>query len=100
MTETCPPKSTRDVSDPAAELKPLIEKAAALLPRKGPITAFVFLNTLQALENLPFDEGVQKGAQLFGCEPYLTEDNYRNNLEHDRIYLNDLALALRRDLKD
>ena len=64
------------------------------------LTAFVFLNTLQALENVPFDEGVQKGAELFGCEPYLTEDNYRDKLAHDRIYLDDLALALRRDLKD
>jgi len=92
--------STSNPTASAAELKLLIERAAALLPSQGPITAFVFLNTLQALEDLPFDEGVQKGARLFGCEPYLTEDNYRDKLAHDRIELEDLALALRRDLKD
>ena len=84
----------------AAELKTAIERAGALLPSQGPITAFVFLNTLQALEDLPFDEGVQKGAKLFGCQPYLTEDNYRDKLAQDRIYLDDLALALKRDLKE
>ena len=90
----------RVISDAAAEVKRLVERAAALLPSQGPITAFVFLNTLQALEDLPFDEGVQKGARLFGCQPYLTEDVYREKLAQDRIHLDDLALALQRDLKD
>ena len=100
INQTDIPTSTG--SDPvvAAELKRLIEKAASLLPSQGPITAFVFLNTLQALEDLPFDEGVQKGARLFGCQPYLTEDNYRDKLAQDRIYLSDLELALKRDLKE
>ena len=87
-------------SDTQIELRSVIEKAASLLPSQGPITAFVFLNTLQALEDLPFDEGVQKGARLFGCQPYLTEDTYREKLAQDRIHLDDLALALRRDLKE
>src|SRR5205823_4201364 len=69
------------------------------LPSQGPITAFVFLNTLQGLEHIPFDEGVQMGARLFGCQPYLSEDTYRDKMAHDRIRLSDLALALRRDLK-
>ncbi len=88
------------IAEAAAELQVHIERAGALLPSQGPITAFVFLNTLQALENIPFDEGVQKGAQLFGCQPYLTEDTYREKLAQDRIRLNDLAIALRRDLKE
>ena len=87
-------------SETADYLKRCVEQAAALLPSQGPITAFVFLNTLQALENIPFDEGVQNGAKLFGCEPYLREDIYREKLAQDRIRLDDLALALRRDLKD
>ncbi len=90
----------RTDADTAAELKRLVERAAALLPSQGPITAFVFLNTLQALEDTPFDEGVQRGAQLFGCQPYLTEDIFRDKLAQDRIHLDDLALALRRDLKE
>jgi uncharacterized protein YbcC (UPF0753/DUF2309 family) len=93
------PPAGGNTLDAATELKRLIERAAALLPSQGPITAFVFLNTLQALEDMPFDEGVQKGARLFGCQPYLTEDTYRDKLAQDRIHLDDLALALRRDLK-
>ena len=100
ITPTVSPNSTGSVSEAADDLKRLIEKAATLLPAQGPITAFVFLNTLQALEDLPFDEGVQKGARLFGCQPYLTEDIYREKLAQDRIHLDDLALALRRDLKE
>ena len=61
----------------------------------GPITAFGFLNTLQALEHLPFDEGMQKGAQLYGCHPYLTEDRYREKLVRGRILLEDLSAVLR-----
>lgn len=87
-------------SETTTRLLRSIEQAAALLPSQGPITAFVFLNTLQALETLPFDEGVQKGARLFGCEPYLREQVYREKLIQDRIHLADLALSLRRDLKD
>ncbi|MES2790548.1 MAG: DUF2309 domain-containing protein [Planctomycetota bacterium] len=89
-----------NVSDSASEIEFLIERAAALLPAQGPIGAFVFLNTLQALENLPFDEGIQKGAKLFDCEPYLEEEVYRGELARDRIHLDDLALAVRRDLKE
>lgn len=82
------------------EISQLIEKAAALLPQQGPISAFVFLNTLQALETLPFDQGVQTGAQLFGCEPYLAEESYRSELARDRINLDDLTSVLQQDLKD
>ena len=100
ITQTGSPAPGTNRSEFTAELKHLIEQTGALLPSQGPITAFVFLNTLQALEDLTFDEGVQKGARLFGCQPYLTEDTYREKLAQDRIHLDDLALALRRDLKD
>ncbi len=45
-----------------ARLEHAINAAAALLPLPGPITAFAFLNTLQSLEHLPFDEGLRQGA--------------------------------------
>ena len=96
---TDPQAMASNVSVPAVEVSHLVEKCAALLPSQGPITAFVFLNTLQALENVPFDQGVQKGARLFGCQPYLMEDVYREKLAQDRILLSDLELALKRDLK-
>ena len=81
-------------------LKCSIEKSAALLPIHGPITAFVFLNTLQALEDLPFEQGLLLGANLFGVQPYLSEDRYREKLGRGRIRLEDLSIVLRRDLAE
>ncbi|MBC8113066.1 MAG: DUF2309 family protein, partial [Candidatus Saccharimonas sp.] len=81
-------------------LKTTIERAAELLPSQGPITAFVFLNTLQALEDLPFEEGLLKGANLFGVQPYLTEDRYREKMARGRIRPEDLSIVLRRDLAE
>lgn len=75
-----------------------IQKAALLLPAQGPITAFAFLNTLQALESMPFEEGLIKGGELFGCEPFLAEDRYREKMARGRIRPEDLAECLRRDL--
>ncbi|WP_373650030.1 DUF2309 domain-containing protein [Schlesneria sp. DSM 10557] len=100
LEQTASPIDSDNASAKATELKSVIQRAASLLPAQGPITAFVFFNTLQALEDLPFDEGVQKGARLFGCQPYLSEDTYREKLTQDRIHLDDLALALKRDLKE
>lgn len=77
--------------------KHLVE-AARLLPAQGPITAFVFLNSLQALEDLPFDQGLERGRELFGCETYLSEDRYRENLAKGRIRAIDLMDELRADL--
>ncbi len=78
----------------------VIERAGNLLPAQGPITAFVFLNTLQAMEDLPFEEAVAKGARLFGCQPYLREDRYREKLAAGRIRKDDLTAVLRENLTD
>ncbi len=75
-------------------------KAAQLLPAQGPITAFVFLNSLQALEDIPFEAGLKRGRELFGCEIYLSEDSYREKMAHGRIKPDDLADTLRTDLGD
>jgi uncharacterized protein YbcC (UPF0753/DUF2309 family) len=71
-----------------------------LLPAQGPITVFIHHNTLHAFEDLPFDEGVQKGAKLFGCQPYLSEDRYRELLDSGRIRAQDLSAVLLDDLGD
>lgn len=77
-----------------------IMHSAELLPSQGPITAFVFLNPLQGLEHLPFDEAVQEGARLFSCNPYLTEQQYRELMSSDRIRSDDLWTVLHHDLGD
>ena len=81
-------------------LKGVIDRAAELLPIPGPITAFAFLNTLQALENLPFDEGMRRGTQLYGAQPYLSEERYRAKLARGRIRREDVVAALLDELGD
>jgi uncharacterized protein YbcC (UPF0753/DUF2309 family) len=81
-------------------LEHLIEHAAQLLPTQGPITAFVTHNTLHAFEDLPFEEAVIKGAEMFGCRPYLLEERYRHKLACGRICKEDIEWALIDDLGD
>ncbi|WLD10452.1 DUF2309 domain-containing protein [Planctellipticum variicoloris] len=100
VTEPRPAKPTPSdrATLQASHLEHVIGYAANLLPIQGPITVFVALNTLQALENLPFDEGVQHGARLFDCQPYLPEQRYREALLRGRIRVEDLEAVLRQDL--
>ena len=77
-----------------------IEHAAHFLPAQGPITVFIHHNTLHAFEEDPFFEGVERGASLFGCQPYLSEDRYRQELKKGRIRQVDVAAALLEELGD
>ncbi len=81
-----------------SHLKHLIERAAHLLPAQGPITVFIHHNTLHAFEHLPFHEAVERGAQIFGCQPYLTEDQYRAALQRGRIRFDELRAVLEHEL--
>ena len=72
-------------------LKEVIEHVSRLLPAQGPITVFIHHNTLHAFEDLPFDEAVKLGGQVFGCQPYLSEDRYREKLLRGRITVDDLS---------
>src|SRR5579863_9453101 len=75
-----------------------IEHAVHLLPAQGPITVFIHHNTLHAFEAMPFSEAVAEAAQVFGCQPYLSEDQYRDALRRGRIRFAHLREALERDL--
>ena len=86
--------------DRFARLKGLIEHVSHLLPEQGPITVFIHHNTLHAFEDLPFFEAVEAGARVFGCQPYLSEDRYREELRRGRIRFTDLQDALELDLGD
>jgi uncharacterized protein YbcC (UPF0753/DUF2309 family) len=81
-----------------SHLEHVIEHAAHLLPAQGPITVFIHHNTLHALEDLPFDEAVKKGSRVFGCQPYLPEDQYRQHLARGRIRPEDISSVLLEDL--
>jgi hypothetical protein len=83
-----------------AHLKHAIEHAAHLLPAQGPITVFIHHNTLHAFEDLPFEEAVVQGSQIFGCKPFLDEPAYRQMLDRERIRVRDLEAVLEDDLRE
>jgi uncharacterized protein YbcC (UPF0753/DUF2309 family) len=86
-------------TDPLAYLDEVIEQAAHLLPAQGPITVFIHHNTLHGFEDLPFHEAVRRAAAVYGCQPYLTEDRYREELGRGRIRFDELRSVLARDLR-
>ena len=93
----------QEVPEPESEselghLQEVIDHAGHLLPAQGPITVFIHHNTLHALEDLPFNEAVKKGASVFGCQPFLTEDRYHQELARGRIRFSELREALELDL--
>lgn len=79
-------------------LRQAIDQASHLLPAQGPITVFIHHNTLHAFEGLPFGEAVNEAARVFGCHPYLSEDQYRDALRRGRIRFTHLQQVLERDL--
>jgi uncharacterized protein len=78
-----------------SHLRRALDHAAHLLPAQGPITVFIHHNTLHAFEDLPFDPAVARGAAVFGCQPYLTEEAFRGRLARGRITTDDLRAVLR-----
>ena len=83
---------------PLERVRQAVEDAAHLLPAQGPITVFIHHNTLHAFEDLPFAEAVKRAAKTFGCQPYLGEDRYREELSRGRIRFVSLEAVLREDL--
>ena len=88
------------MADKLQQLAHQIQHAAHLLPAQGPIGVFIHHNTLHAFEHQTFDEAVRTGSRVFGCEPYLTEDRYREELSRGRILFSELSSVLQRDLAD
>ena len=94
------PAAGGDPGEILAHLNEAIEHAAHVLPAQGPITVFIHHNTLHAFEDYPFHEAVKKAARVFGCQPYLTEDRYREALNRGRIRFDSLRDVLEQDLGD
>lgn len=92
------PSSSEPVPAPLARLAERVRHAAHLLPAQGPIGVFIHHNTLHAFEHLPFDQALRTGSGVFGCEPYLGEDRYRDELARGRILFSELRAVLERDL--
>ncbi len=89
-----------DRSNHLKHLQQAIEHATHLLPSQGPITVFVHHNTLHAFEDLPFEEGLRAGLKTLGCEPFLSENHYRECLITGRIRQEELSSVLTEDMGD
>ena len=96
--EPLPAISPPDRESRLHQLQHAIDHAGHLLPAQGPITVFIHHNTLHAFEDLCFDDAVQKGAKIFGCQPYLSKERYRAELARGRILPGDLRTVLQDDL--
>jgi uncharacterized protein YbcC (UPF0753/DUF2309 family) len=95
------PSETIEGRDPRlGHLSEVIDHVSHILPAQGPMTVFIHHNTLHAFEDLLFEEAVKRGAQVFGCQPYLPEDRYRYDLERGRIRFSELQEVLEHDLGD
>jgi len=100
MTSAAPATEPPGGALPASlqRLKDRIHHAAHLLPAQGPIGVFIHHNTLHAFEHQPFDQALRTGSGVFGCEPYLGADRYREELSRGRILFSELRAVLERDL--
>jgi uncharacterized protein YbcC (UPF0753/DUF2309 family) len=102
------PEAAHDISAARADdatlrlvlLQRAIEHVSHMLPAQGPINVFIHHNTLHAFEHLPFDEAVVAGGKVFGCEPYLSEEKYREKYAQGRIRDHDLRAVLTLNLGD
>lgn len=89
---------TNHHATPEDRIQSTIKHIAHLLPAQGPITVFIHHNTLHAFEHLSFEDAVRQGAEVFGCQPFLTEERYRREMNQGRIRHDDLVDVLRSDL--
>ncbi len=64
------------------------------LPAQGPLKDFIHHNTLHAVQDHPFHEGVAIAAKIFGARSYLALEYYQNLYQEGRIKQNALTWAL------
>ncbi len=101
VTTLAPQHASRTTDLAAIEwIAQAIERATHWLPAQGPISVFVHHNTLHALEDLPFEQAVVKGGELYQCEPYWSEARYHAELARGRICTEEVRSILLEDLDD
>jgi uncharacterized protein YbcC (UPF0753/DUF2309 family) len=71
-----------------------------MLPAQGPLAVFAYLNRLQSLEHLDFEQAVDVGARTYGCHAYWPEEHYHRERARGRILPEDLQAELIDDLGD
>lgn len=76
------------------EVEHVVEHAAHVLPAQGPIGVFIHHNTLHAWEEERFEEAVVRAGQRLGCQPFLSEDAYHEEIRTGRIDQRDVEAVL------
>lgn len=92
---TVPPSIDLTEMATAFDIDHAIEHISHWLPIQGPIKDFVHHNTLHAVQNHPFHEGVAIAAKVFGARSYLSAAEYQERYRQGRIkdFALDWALA-------
>jgi uncharacterized protein YbcC (UPF0753/DUF2309 family) len=75
-------------------LRHALEHAAHLLPAQGPIGVFIHHNTLHAFQHMRFEEAVVAASEVYGTQPFMTEQAYREQFSQGRITAADVAAVL------
>lgn len=93
------PKPTSDTAfftdGQRMELRSHVNLAGEAVPRLWPMRTFISRNPLQGLEHLRFEEAVQRGAELFGAQGYLSCETYRELFARGRIQRRHVEEVLR-----
>jgi hypothetical protein len=80
------PDSALNISENGVvHLDAVIDHIAHWLPAQGPIKDFIHHNTLHAVQNRPFHEGVAVAAKVLGAKSYLPLADYQQRYREGRI---------------
>jgi uncharacterized protein YbcC (UPF0753/DUF2309 family) len=96
-TETTHNTSENTISssqNAAFNLDRAIKHIAHWLPTQGPIKDFIHHNTLHAVQDMPFHEGVALAGKIFGARSYLPMADYQKLYQQGRITDNAIDWAL------
>ncbi|OQW75252.1 MAG: DUF2309 domain-containing protein [Proteobacteria bacterium ST_bin11] len=81
MSDSAP----KHAQNSAFDLDVVIDHIAHWLPSQGPIKDFIHHNTLHAVQDYPFHEGVAVAAQVYGAKSYLPLADYLKRYQEGRI---------------
>ncbi|HSE60231.1 MAG TPA: putative inorganic carbon transporter subunit DabA, partial [Nitrospiraceae bacterium] len=76
------------------EVRSYVQLAGEAIAQYWPMRTFIHHNPLHGLEDLPFDQAVKRGEQLFGGRGYLPNGAYRRYFEQGLIRTEDLTEVL------
>lgn len=71
-------------------LRAVIEKVGHYLPTQSPISNFIHINLLHQFEDQYFYDGIEQASDLYGANPYFSEQRYQAEYQQGRITQSDI----------